>query len=658
MRSDKSRRVVADGRGSTSPAFTGDPLQSPDFHYQDELDKVISSVEACEDFHTRWVAKVEKRYRAYRGLAEQRQSDVPTWRSNLTIPYLLQIIEGMISTMQDPKPTWKVCPRPRPAEPVEMIQGRSQSGKVASAALQSAMDEDDFFLKQRPFMQQDLIAGMTLAKVVWAYETTDMQQLVPAVFEITDDWGFVRDHYIGTDEQTQHTVLRDGPSMIVRDVRDFFWPEGAKSVDSAPYVIDRSWETWDALKAKEKAGVYKNVDMLKEARNTQAEKDYDEREQTLWAQQRNKDLIEVLEYWEDDQVITVGGRAVVLAGGRPNPLRIKRKPFVACSAMPDAFQMVGMSVVESLAQIQEYLWTLQNARIDALRLLVNPVTMIRSDVDDVDAFEWYPGAQWMVEDPGQVSQLQIDATPAQITLQAEELLKGDLQNMLGGLPMAGGVSSGSIDQKTATGMSIITSIAQKLIQGRKQHYSWAYSRVGELFLGCMGQMLREQRVIPQIGKEGSQELLVVHPLDLQGDFDVKIDVLDESVVKQERISEAMALVNLVAPIAQIANVNLQPFIERVLDAQGIDDTQRYFNHPQSQPQQGMFPQQGGQNGQGTPQGVQGLQQQLQPGPQPMGSQGQTNVQAATMMGGNNGLNLTPDQFASSQLQSAQQLGGY
>jgi hypothetical protein len=648
---------VPEQRGSSSPELTTSPLESPDFHFADELAKVIQAVEDCESFHTRWVTKVEKRYRAYRGLAEQRNTDVPTWRSNLTIPYLLQIIEGMISTMQDPKPTWKVCPRPRPGEPPEMVQGRGQSGKVASSALQWAMDDDDFFLKQRPFMQQDLIAGMTVAKVVWAYEATDMVHLVPTAYEITDDWGVVRDHYVSTEEQTAHTVLRDGPSMIVRDVRDFFWPEGSKSVDQAAYVIDRSWETWESLKEKERTGIYKNVDDLKEARNNQAQKDYTEREQTLWSQERNKDLIEVLEYWEDDQVITVGGRAVVLAGGRPNPLRIKRKPFVACSAMPDAFQMVGMSVVEGLAQIQEYLWTLQNQRIDALRLLVNPITLIRSDVDDADSFEWFPAAQWMVEDPGQVSQLQIDPTVAQITLEAESLLKGDLQNMLGGLPMAGGVQSGSIDQKTATGVSIITSIAQKLIGARKQNYSWAYSKVGELFLGMMGQMLRESRTIAQVGKEGAQELLVVHPLDLQGDFDVKIDVLDESVVKQEKISEAMALVNMVAPIAQIANVNLQPFIERVLDASGIDDTQRFFNKPQAAPQQGPFAPPGGQNGQGTPQGMEGVQQQLAPPGAQIGSQGQTNVDAAIQMGGNSGLNLSPDQFARSQVQAAQQLGG-
>jgi hypothetical protein len=510
------------------------------------------------------------------------------------------------------------------------------------------MDEDDFAQKQRPFMQQDLIVGCSLAKVVWAYETRDATRLVPMTYEVTDDWGQIIDRYVGTEEIDRTEVIRDGPSMIVRDMRDFFWPEGAKDIATAAWVIDRSWETWETLKAKQDAGLYEHVDDLKEARNNQAQNDYNEREQLLWNQQRNKDLIEVLEYWENGHVITVGGRQVVLAS-KFDPLRIKAKPFVMTASMPDAFQFVGMSVIETLAQLQEYLWTLQNQRIDALRLLTNVITTIRSDVDDPDAFEWYPGAQWIVEDPGQVGQLQIDGTAAQITLEAEALLKGDLQNMLGGLPMAGGVNSGSIDQKTATGMSIITSIAQKLIQARKQHYMWAYSKVGQMFLGMMGQMIRQERVIPQMGFDGSHAMQVLHPLDLQGEFNVNVDVSDESIVKQERVQEAMAFVNMVAPIAPIAGINMQEVVKRVLESQGVTDTDRYFIPPGQQPQQGMMapPQQGG-----TPPGQ-------PPGLQPpgQGSQGQTNGALAAQMGGNNGMNLTPDQFAQSQVQAAQQLGG-
>ena len=644
---------MADERGSTASARTTEPLRSPDFPAADELTKVLNAVESAESFHNSWVAKIEKRYRAYRGIAEKRQDaeKVPGWRSKLTTPYLLQVAEGMLATMVDPKPTWEVKPKPLPGEAVDAVNDRMKKSTIASAGLQWAMQEDDFALKQRPFMQQDLIVGASLAKVVWAYETKDQTRLVPMQFEVTDDWGTVIDKYLGTEEVDRTEVIRDGPSMIVRDMRDFFWPEGARDMDSAAWVIDRSWETWETLKAKEQAGLYKNVDKLKEARNNQAQNDYSDREQLLWNQQRNKDLIEVLEYWENGHVITVGGRAAVLAS-QFDPLRIKSKPFVMTSSMPDAFQFVGISIIETLAQIQEYLWTLQNQRIDALRLLTNVITTIRSDVDDPDAFEFYPGAQWIVEDPGQVGQLQIDGTAAQITLEAESLLKGDLQNMMGGLPMAGGVNSGAIDQKTATGMSIITSIAQKMIQSRKQQYSWAWSKVGGLFLGMMGQMIRQERVIPQMGYDGSHAMMVMHPLDLQGEFNVNIDVSDESVIKQERVSEAMAFVNMIAPIAPMANINMQAVVKRVLEAQGVTDADKYFNNPATQPpQQGMMaPPQGIQGPQGPP----GQPPQLMP--PGAGSQGQTNAPLAAQMGGNNGLTVSPDQFAQSQVQAAQQLG--
>src|SRR4029077_10338338 len=294
---------------------------------------VLNAVESAEPFHNTWAQKIEKRYRAYRGIAETKNEKPQGWRSNLTTPYLLQVAEGMLATMMDPKPTWRVRPKPLPGEDTEAVDARLKKSNIATAGLQWAMDEDDFALKQRPFMQQDMIVGASLAKVVWAYETKDTTRLVPMDFEVTDDFGRIIDRYLGTEEADRTEVIRDGPSMIVRDLRDFFWPEGAQDLQSAAWVIDRSWETWETLKVKEQAGIYKNVDMLKEARNNQAQQDYSDREQMLWSQQRNKDLIEVLEYWENGHVVTVGGRQVVLAS-QFDPLRIKSKPFVLSSSMP------------------------------------------------------------------------------------------------------------------------------------------------------------------------------------------------------------------------------------------------------------------------------------------------------------------------------------
>jgi hypothetical protein len=641
---------VVEVRGSTSADRTTDPYGSPDLPAQDELALVLQALASVEDFHRAWTAQVEKRYRAYRGIAEKRRERNPqNWRSNLTTPYILQVIEGMLATVLDPKPKWEVGPRPLPGEDLEHILARRQSGKVASHALQYAMDADGFPLKQRPFVQQDLVAGLSVAKGVWAYTAKDMNRLIPIEVEVTDDFGTVRDSYTTTEEEEQLTVIRDGPSMIVRDVRDFFWPASAKGPDDAKWLIDRAWMTYDEIMDKERAGFYKNCEELKNARNDQATDDLDEREQLLWGRRRSRDLIEVLEYWTDDRVITVGGRAVVL-DSRPNPFRIKRKPFVVCSGLPDAFQMVGISVVESLAQLQEYLWTLQNQRLDALRLLTNVITLIRSDVDDPDAFEYYPGAQWIVEDPGQVDQLRIDPTVAQITLEAESLIKGDLQNMMGGLPFAGGADSfvQGAGGSTATGMSIVTSIAQRMIQARKQHYMWAFCQMGELFLGMMGQMLREERTISMMGPQG-QQLLQIHPLDLQGEFDVNVNVMDESTIRQEKRAEMMALMNLVGQIGPGLGMDMRPVMEQVLESYGIFDTDRYFSQPAAE---AVSPN-------GTPPGAEGLQEDMAPTQPGVGSQGQTNAGLAATMGGGAGqagLSLSPDQFAQQQVQAVQQMG--
>jgi len=615
-----------------------DPYE-PTLEYADALSLVVSAQESAEQFSQNYVDKVERRYRAYRGMAELRTDEQDAWRSNLTTPYILQTVEGMIATMLDPNPMWNVTPRPQPFEGLEVILARLGGGEIATQALQWAMDNDDFPMKQRPFMQQDLVAGKTVAKIGWRTKKTKRMVLTPVEAQILDQFGDVIHSFPSTSEDEQEVTIFDGPTMTVRDVRDFFRPESATNVDDAAWVIDRSWQTFDALKKMEQAGLYKKVDDLKETQNIAAQTGYGEREQILRNQDRTKGLIEVLEYWTDERVITVGNRRVVLQD-IPNPYRHGRKPFVVTSAMPDAFQMDGISVVEALGQLQQMLWTIQNQRIDNLRLAGNLITLIRTDVDDPDSFEFHPGAQWFVEDPGQVSTLPVDPNLGTMTIQTEQLIKGDLQNIMGGLPMAGGVSSGTIDQTTATGMSIITSIAQKIIQARKQHYVWAYEQIGEQFLQVMGQMMRGDRAISVMGKEGNRRLVLLSPLDLQGDFDCKISVMDDSMLRQEKRQEEQAKLQTAANISQIIPLNMRAFVEDFLKSYGVQDTEKYFAHAPGTagaagPQAGAA----AAGGAATP---------PSPGGAPSGPPVPGNPAGMTAPPGG-GLSMTPESFAQSQL---------
>ena len=555
------------------------------------LELVVNTVQLCERrYHDAFVERVERRYNSYRGLAEVPfGSDAPDdedWHSNITTPYVLQTCEGMLATMLEPNPRFNIQPRPRPNEPLDEVVQRVQAVNALDDTLRYALERDHFAECQRDFMQQDLIAGISVLKTMWHHEKRTVTQLVPEQVLIQDALGQTVDSFDSHREQkTADTVVCDDAKSEVRDVRDFFWPPQATKVENAEYLIDRTWASYDSLLRKQKAGLYKNVEKLKSSASSAALKKVSERERRLRGIDRTQDLIEVLEYWTPERLITVGNRTVVLSD-RPNPFWNGRMPFVVCSAMPDAFQIPGISVVEALAQLQQMLWTLQNQRLDVVRMLANLITVIRSDVDDPDAFEWAPNAQWFVEDPGQVDTLKIDPTVASITLQSEGMIKGDLQNIMGGLPMASGADSQTIDQQTATGVSIITTIAQRIIQSRKQHYLWAYASLGRQFLLLYQQFMRDDRVVRILGEGGAAAYRTINPLEIQGDYDVMIDATSDSLLRQERRAEKQSLLQIAVQSQQLfavsgAPLNLKAFMDGTLEAYDIQDKERYYLPPQA-----------------------------------------------------------------------------
>ena len=562
----------------------------------DAVQLVTKAVTDCERrYHDAFVERVERRYDAYRALTEQAASDAESdedWHSNVTTPYVLHTCEGMLATMLEPSPKFEVKPRPLPEEGMDEIAARLEVSKVLEDTLAYALERDAFASKQREFMQQDLIAGITVMKDYWVTEKRKVTKLRRDDVVVYDHLGTEIDRVQNYEQDVQEDVLvKDDAASEVWDVRDFFWPSQAPSVEKAEYLICRSWMSFSALKRMEKDGYYKDVDKLKETRSGSAPSTSTDREQKLRGVDRTQNLIEVLEYWTPERKICVGNRTVLL-DDKPNPFWNGRLPFVVCSSMPDAFQIPGISVVEALAQLQEMLWTLQNQRLDVLRMLANLITLIRSDVDDPDAFEWAPNAQWFVEDTGQVTTLPVDPGAATITLEAEGLLKGDLQNIMGGLPYASGADQQTIDQQTATGVSIITSIAQRIIQARKQHYLWAYAKLGKHFLQLYQQFLRDDRIVKITGQGGESVWSSVSPLDVQGDFDVTIDVTSDSLLRQERRAEANSLLQAMAATAQIAAIsgapiNMRPPIENLLDAFDIADKDKYFLPPT--PPGGMGP---------------------------------------------------------------------
>lgn len=569
---------------------------------QDAFDRALRYLDECRQHHTDFVRGVERRYKAYRGIVEQLEED---WRSQAHPPYINHIVETTLASLVTDKFRYRIRPRvtldtylhPELAE-------RAQTGAQAHQILFDwQLKKDRFVEMQRPYNLQHAIAGLTVAKTFWVERQERRRSLQVVDEPLTGEDGSPLTHPLTGEaitaprmKETEGTVtVYDGPTTEVRDVRDWMWPENGVSLEKAGYVIDRVWMRPDELaegfaegQFGESAGGWAQKDVLEllsTARGFQAE--YQSREHMLTGADRTKNLIEVCEVWDQtrQKMTTIADRCALLAHG-DFPFFHNRPPFVVCTTQPDLFRIPGISQVEKVEHLQSLLWTLMNQRIDNLQLINNAIFWFRPDLEDPDEYEFEPGARWAVEDPTQVQMWQPNVIPAEVSLGAEALLKGDMQNLAGGFPFSSGTDSQNVDQKTATGAALITNIAQRSIDLARQQVDQSLGRIGDQRMILNQQFIREPTVAPALGVDDEEELHVIFPELLAGDFDFEIEASSDTLMRQEEQASAQGLIQVVAqlagllvPLAQagVARMpNFDALLEDLFKAFGKENTDRYF----------------------------------------------------------------------------------
>ena len=77
--------------------------------------------------------------------------------------------------------------------------------------------------------------------------------------------------------------------------------------------------------------------------------------------------VELLEYWEDDRVVTIANRAVIIREAK-NPFYHGKKPFVHIINNVVPHEFYGLGEVEPLERLQHELNAKRNQRLDAVNL--------------------------------------------------------------------------------------------------------------------------------------------------------------------------------------------------------------------------------------------------------------------------------------------------
>jgi len=183
--------------------------------------KAIEEIQRCIDegkrWHNQFAKKVERRYEAWRGLLPENAPKPQGWRSNQHPPYLINIVEGMLASIEEQNPIWEVNPRALPGMTADMAMESVDRAEIASYLLTHQMRIDDFSAKAGPLAHQDLIAGLTVGKVFWLKKAVKTKEYESSPEYVYDEAGGTIDIANNISEYESELVTRDDPTLEVRD---------------------------------------------------------------------------------------------------------------------------------------------------------------------------------------------------------------------------------------------------------------------------------------------------------------------------------------------------------------------------------------------------------------------------------------------------------
>jgi hypothetical protein len=520
--------------------------------------------------HQQRIRRFDKAYDVYRANvprprgANARDSNAKDWRTRLYVKYGMQVIDQCIANMVQGMPRAVCTPRRQqdeiPARAMEVVLGYYG-------------DQDHLDAKEEIVIKQGLLYGVSPGKTMWCYREGN---------KITQD-GPVK------------AVESDRPTFIPWNAYDCWWDPYARDVDCSSYVVLRDWLTKEDLldrQYNEQTGVgqYQNLDIL--FRSGPGQQPPSTAQNRLMGQVVNpyKDRFEILEVWRDDRLTVVGNRQVLLADG-PKPYWMNGKPCVVSSSRPDLFKIEGISETELVDDLQQALWMVANLRMDNLKFTVMRGATYRETLRDPSQLVLQPAFLWPVTDHDDIDFKDAPPLPRE-AYEEEETLLGRLQYVTGISPYVTGATGTGVDQNTATGVSLLSESASRLLTFKANQIRMnTWQRVFEQWGDLTKQFLTNDMALKIEGPGDTYAWVNVGPNDIAGEFDVRIQAGSESLMRQQERSEAIAVLNALAPFAQMGLVDVKPLLEKLAQAYDLTNLQALFPAPQPQaPQAAPTPQ--------------------------------------------------------------------
>lgn len=518
-----------------------------------EVDKIIDKFNLAKDARDSYEDKWDRFYKIYRSYVDE--TKYKERQSKLFVPFTFTVIEAIHSRMMN----WLFS-----VEPVVTILPMGEEdvkkAEVLDKLIQYQLRLMRFFQIADAWLKECLIYGSSVLKVRW-----NPQKGMPEVIHID-----LRDFYV--DPKADHMNYKWCFHRTIRDI--------------------------DYLREMEKAGIYQNIDEV--ATGTDVETAKKERLDligegaTEYTAEELEKAVELLEYWEDDRVVTIANRAVIIREAK-NPFYHGKKPFVHIINNVVPHEFYGLGEVEPLERLQHELNAKRNQRLDAVNLILNPIfKLIRGkgvNIDDVQNMQ--PGSIVRMNEPDGLQPLLVPDVKTS-AYNEEEMVKRDMQDVSGMYDYARGATPAR--RETATAITSLQEMANMRFQKRlRLIIEMGIIRLTEMLVALNQQYMTTTKVIPIVGRGEGINFMRVTPQEIQGQFDYipKTPLASPEIAKgveRRQLIELLGVLTNVKPL--LPELELREVIIKIIEAFGWKDIEKIIppqkRLPQAQGPGGYF----------------------------------------------------------------------
>lgn len=550
------------------------PLAKKDELSEDQkrcLQMVLDSFKATDRLHSQLVPRWNNFYglsRNWRRLATAHaQASTPNdkdvvqqeirrhFGQELFVPYCFTVIETNVPRVLAQTPRYRGLPGDETVTPDEC------------RALEQLYERDNAAMKYERKLQETARSGfrygLGVQKDYWEKKTRDGKKIEKKYFgmgrKVVDD----------------QIVVFEGPEIESVDVYDFFWDPAARDLETASYVIHRTWRSTQYIKDRVAEGQMNRANgqdrgwveldieaVSKMGSATKRGEVWDGRLQAaglsgFGGSSEGNDLHEVWEYHDRDQVITVLDRELLVQEDI-NPFLHGDFPFQIFRPTIVEQEFCGIGEVEPIAHLQWELNTLRGQRRDAATLALNRGYFYQ--IGTLDPAKIVTGAgvfNPVLANPNEVIQPMPFVDIPQSGESEEQAIKGDIEltsAMSEAVVGAGG-------EETATGTQLVQAAANLRIKQKAKN----------LHVDLLVPEAAQRKALYEqfyVGKNKAQTVRIedsttptgfafidVPPELMAANIEmVPVDGSTEADDPAQKKHDAMELANTLAPFAEFLNV--------------------------------------------------------------------------------------------------------